>query len=320
MARILRDDDLRDLVSLPEAVACMEEGYRADARGEVVLLPRTRLESEKVSLASLGASVPSKGVLGYRTYLIGSEGGDRGHQLVAVYGHPDMTIRAVFLGQLVGHLRTGATLAAALRLTEPGVREVGFIGTGTQARNALACIAATSPLSRIMAWSPNPDHRKDFQVWSERVLRAPVELGSSASDVVRAFSTIVLTTATERLVISAEMVSEPKLFLSISAYRRPELAAPLLDAAPRIWTDSVAQATGPGTFFDSATRRKKLVPLGLGIADGSARDRSSNRIVINTGAAWEEVLLGQLLLERAESHGRGIELDIPIDRMGPASF
>lgn len=320
MVRLLRDGEIRGLVNIPDAVACLEGGYRADARGEVVLFPRNRFESEKVSIAYLGAAVPSEGVLGFRTYLHGSNGGDRGHQIVVLYGYPDMTIQALFLGRSLGNLRTGGALAAALRLMEPNAREIGLIGTGTQARSALACIAATSPLSRTIAWSPNRDHREAFKAWAERELHVPVELGTSPSEIVRVLPTVVLATATDRTVITADSISEPKLFLSISAYRRPEFEESILDEASTIWTDSVVQAGGPGTFFESSVRRKKLAPLGTGIANGTALDRSSTRIVINTGAAWEEVLLGKHLLKRAESENCGSILGMPDDEPEPAPF
>lgn len=320
MVRLFHDVDIHALAHLPNVVAQMEGGYRADARGEVVLFPRNRYDSERVSLAWLGAAIPTEGVLGFRSYLYGPDGGDRGHQLVVLYGYPDMVLRAIFVGRMLGNLRTGATLAAALRLIEPNVREVGFVGTGTQAKSALACIVATSHPSRIIAWSPNPEHREQFQNWSEHALHVEVELRSNVADLVRESPTIVLATAAERTVISAEMVSEPRLFLSISAYRRPELDPSILDAAPRVWTDSVVQASGPGTLFDSEVRRQKLAPLGQGIADESARDSSSHRIVVNTGAAWEEVLLGKYLLKRAESNNVGIVFEIPESARGLDAF
>ncbi|HUZ80302.1 MAG TPA: hypothetical protein VMV28_06780 [Thermoplasmata archaeon] len=318
--RILRDLDLQELVDLPKVVERMEAGYRADARGDVVPFPRSRFEARGVFLAWQGAAIPSEDLLGYRSYAYNAEGYDRGEQVVALYGYSSMDVRAVFVGRLVGNLRTGAALAAALHLAEPGVQEVGFIGTGDQARNALACIASTLRPSRVVAWSPTLARREEFRAWADRVLGLRVELGQDAAEVVRSVPAIVLVTSAENTVVTSEMIAQPKLLLSISAYRRPEIDVRLLDSATRIWTDSVAQASGPGCLFEPDARRAKLRPLGEGIADGSTRDQTSTRIIINTGAAWEELMLAEMMYELAESRDLGVSVAMPKERPGAAVF
>ncbi len=311
MVRILRDVDLEGFVDVPEIVAQMEEGYRADAAGEVVLLPRVRYEAAGVTLAWLGAALPSRDVLGYRTYLHGRGGEDRGEQTVTLYRHSDMSLRAIFVGHLVGNLRTGATLAAALHLLAPDAREIGLIGTGAQARSATACVLATSHPSRLVVWSPNAGHREKFRAWAHRTFRAEVEVASSAEEVASRCDSVLLATSAESPVLSADSLGGPRLLLSISAYRRPELDPRILDSVATIWTDSVLQASAPGTLLATAERRSKLQPLAHGLADGTARDRTVPRLVINTGAAWEEVLAAGALLERAERLGLGTPLDLP---------
>jgi alanine dehydrogenase len=320
MTRILRDADLEGLIDLPQIVARMEDGYRADARGEVTLFPRRRVEAAGVSVAWLGAVVPSEDILGYRSYLHGAEVGDRGEQVVTLYRHSDMALRAVFLGRLVGNLRTGATLAAALHLVQPEVREVGLIGTGAQARNALACITATQRPDRVTAWSPSQDHREEFRGWAARALGLAVEPAGSAAEVVARAEAVVLATNADRPIFGPEALPGPRLLLSISAYRRPEIDPRILDAAPAVWTDSVVQAGEDGTLFATPERRAKLKPLGAGLSEGTAKDRATTRLVVNTGAAWEEVLLGKTLLERAESRGRGVVVAMPDEPPGAAVF
>jgi alanine dehydrogenase len=318
--RLLRDRDLEKLVDPARAVERVEVGYRADARGDVFLFPRTRYEARDVSLAWLGAAIPSEDVMGYRSYAYNAEGYDRGEQLVVLYGYRAMDVRAVFVGRVVGNLRTGAALAAALHLAEPGVSDLGLLGTGEQARNALACVCAVARPSRVVAWSPHPERRVAFRDWAERALGLRPELAADAAEVVRRSSAVVLATSAEQTVVTAEMVPEPRLLLSIAAYRRPEIDAALFDAAPIVWTDSVAQAGAPGTLFDSPGRRGKLRPLGQGVLDGSLRDRTATRIVLNTGAAWQELVVGQALLERAESSGAGVSIDLPAERPRASIF
>lgn len=318
--RILKDADLQDLIDIPKVVERIEAGYRADAAGEVTLFPRTRYDSGQVFLAWQGAAMPSLDLLGYRSYAYNSEGYDRGEQVVVLYGHSTMDVRAVFVGRIVGNLRTGASLAAALHLANPDSREVGIVGSGDQARNALSCIASILRPSRVVAWSPNSSRLEEFRAWADRVLGVHLELGRDASEVVQSSPTVVLTTSAESTVVTREMITQPKVLLSISAYRRPEIEASLIDSAPRVWTDSVAQASGPGTLFETQERRVKLRPLGEGIIDGSARDTSATRIIINTGAAWQELVVSQLLYDLAESRDAGVSISMPKKIPGAAIF
>jgi alanine dehydrogenase len=318
--RILRDLDIQESIDVAKVVKRIEDGYRADARGEVVPFPRVRLDAAAVSMAWLGAAITSMDVLGYRSYVYNSEGYDRGEQVVVLYGCKNMDVRAVFVGRLIGNLRTGASLAAALHMMAPHTREVGFIGTGNQARNALACIAAIMRPSRLVAWSPNKSRREKFRSWARSKLGVEVELAQDVEDVVRGVPAVVLATSAENTLVTSEMITVPKILLSISAYRRPEIDPGLLDSARRVWTDSVAQASGPGTLFDSDRLRTKLRPLGEGVSDGSARDSSVTRILVNTGAAWEELVVGQLMFEIAESQGLGASLPMPRVRPSAAVF
>ncbi len=313
MTRILVDDELRDLIDLPRVVSRIEQGYQADGRGQVVPLPRTRTDTQGTTLAWMGAAIPTSGLLAFRSYLYGSDGHDRGDQLVALYGHKEMELRAVFLGRLVGNLRTGAALAAALHLIQPSLHDVGIIGTGYQARNALACVAAVFPRPRVVAWSPSREHRTSFGTWARSSLGLEVVLAGGTEDLLAQTSNVVLVTTSESPVVTGPMLREPKLLLSISGYRRPEIDTPILDGARQVWTDSVVQASGPGTLFEGAERRSKLRPLMQGVLDGSIRNEHSTRIVLNTGAAWEEVVTAQLLYELATDRKVGQEIVLPAE-------
>ena len=311
MVRILLDSEVRPLIDLPKVVSRIEEGYRADAEGHVVPLPRTRTDTRGTTLAWMGAAIPPAGLLAYRSYLYDSDGRDLGHQVVALYGHKEMDLRALFLGRLVGNLRTGGAIAAALHLIDPSLVDVGLLGTGYQARNAMACIAAVFRSPRVIAWSPDPEHRRSFGDWAHTALGIDVLLARDKEDVLARASNIVLVTSSESPVVTESMLHEPKLLLSINSYRRPEIDTPILDRAACVWTDSIAQASSPGTLFEMGGRRTKLRPLMQGVLDGSVRNARSTRVVINTGAAWEEAVTAQLLYELATERGGGVEVALP---------
>jgi alanine dehydrogenase len=320
VVRVIRDAEIRPGADLANLVTRIESGYWADGRGDVVPFPRSRIDARGTTLAWLGAALPGSSLLGFRAYLYRQDGFDRGDQVVAVYDHASMELRALFLGRLVGNLRTGASIAAALHLIDPSLDSVGMLGTGYQARNALTCIAAVFPSPHCVAWSPTPERRLAFQEWAEATLGLPVDVPSTPHEVVQQCSTIVLVTASNSPVIRPEMLREPRLLVSISAYRRPEIDLRIIDRVPYVWTDSVAQATGPGTLLEHEDRRSKLRPLAHGLESGALQKTQSTRIVINTGAAWEEVITAQSLYELAVAKGLGTELALPDSREEAAVF
>jgi ornithine cyclodeaminase/alanine dehydrogenase-like protein (mu-crystallin family) len=317
---VIRDHDVRDQIDLPRLVSRIEEGDRADAAGGVVTFPRQRREAQGTTLAWLGAALPSLDLLAFRSYVYGADGADRGHQVAALYGHSDMGLRALFVGRLVGNLRTGAAIAAALHLVEPGAQELGRIGTGYQTRNALACIAATIRPSHVVAWSPTREHREGFRSWATSALGVPVDLADSAGGVLQRAASIGLVTASEEPVVTSDMLSEPRLLLSISGYRRPEIDLPILDAARCIGTDRVERASAPVTLFERNERRAKLRPLAAGLEDRSILDGRATRILLNTGAPWEEAVVAQGLFELAVARNLGTELELPTRPDGNGAF
>jgi ornithine cyclodeaminase/alanine dehydrogenase-like protein (mu-crystallin family) len=258
----------------------------------------------------MGAALPSLDLLGFRSYLYNSARTDRGEQVVALYRYSTMELKALFLGQLVGSLRTGASVVAALKIAQPGLRTLGIIGTGNQARQVLACASSVFPLESVWAWSPNAKRRAEFREWARAELHHNVNLADDVRHVLREAPAIALVTSSEETVVTSEMMPGPRLLVSISAYRRPEIDLRLLDSARHIWTDSVDQAGNRGTLFQDSPRREKLRPLLQG-GDGEAlRDGGSTRIIINTGAAWEEVLLAESLLRAAERARAGLSVDL----------
>ena len=141
-------------------------------------------------------------------------------------------------------------------------------------------------------------------------LNREVNIAKDVPQVLSLAPAAALLTSAETTVVTREMIRAPKLLVSISAYRRPEIDLRLLDAATRIWTDSVDQAAEKGTLFAEPPRRQKLRPLLDKGAGPSVRDRKSTRIIVNTGAAWEEVLLAESLYRSAEKANAGTTVDL----------
>lgn len=213
-------------------------------------------------------------------------------------------------------MRTGAAVAAALRLADPDLPSLGILGTGTQARQIAKCVVAARPLTLVEAWSPNSVHRDEFRAWASRELSVPVHLAESAAAVLRENRAIAIATSSDRPVVTPENLPGPRLLVSLSAYRRPEIATSLLHEADRIWTDSVAQATARGTLLNDTALAATVCPLADPAGLAALRDRGSTRIIVNTGAAWEEVVVAESLCQGTTGSNEVLDVELASGRPG----
>ena len=106
MALVLREEEVRNLLSMPDAVAVMEQAFGALADGNVVNLPRSRIRLANGVLNMLAAAAPTLGVLGYKSYTAFREGV---RFVVMLYSAQDGRLLAIIEADWLGRMRTGAT-------------------------------------------------------------------------------------------------------------------------------------------------------------------------------------------------------------------
>src|SRR2546425_1068794 len=75
MALVLREKDVRRLLSMPDTVEVLEQAFAALAQNNALNRPRTRLVLANGVLHMLSAAAPSLGVLGFKAYTTFREGG-----------------------------------------------------------------------------------------------------------------------------------------------------------------------------------------------------------------------------------------------------
>jgi ornithine cyclodeaminase/alanine dehydrogenase-like protein (mu-crystallin family) len=140
-----------------------------------------------------------------------------------------------------------------------------------------------------------------------------LDSADSLEDAVRDARVVVLATSSTQPVVSPQMLRPDALVATIQGYRanQHDVDPRIYERADVIWTDSVEQASGPGTLFERSPLRSKLEALGRGAASGRIRDSSRVRVIVNTGAPWQEVIVANALLAAAESRAQGIVAELP---------
>ncbi|MEU0539529.1 ornithine cyclodeaminase [Nocardia sp. NPDC005978] len=162
---ILTRTDLADVELTPaEAIALVEEGYRAFAHGVSacpvkLMMPVPAAERDAVAYSMLGYDGWLDQV-GFKTsYRQGSESAEKYYTTISLYDDTTGRPFALMDCQRIGATRTPATTAIIAKLcARPGATSALMIGTGIQGRNTLPYLLTALPgLERLRLFGTHPD-------------------------------------------------------------------------------------------------------------------------------------------------------------------
>ena len=152
--RVLTRNDVKALVSMPEAIGLMKVAFADLARGDAQSPLRTPVHVEGGVSLVMPAYVPSAQALGLKVVSVFSENKRRGlptiTSLVTILDHETGQPLAVMDGGYLTALRTGAVSGAATDLlARPNSRNLTIIGTGAQAVTQMAAVCAVRPIETV---------------------------------------------------------------------------------------------------------------------------------------------------------------------------
>ncbi|HET7654909.1 MAG TPA: hypothetical protein VFK42_17885 [Acidimicrobiales bacterium] len=137
----LDDDAVVGLVSPDDALVAVRDAFAAFGRGEAAVQRRERTDAGAVKLSTLGAVVPTAGVLGAKVY---STVGGQFTFVVVLFAADDGRRLAVLESGALTRLRTAATSVLSTQLLHGGraVDRVVVFGSGAQGRGHVAAFTA----------------------------------------------------------------------------------------------------------------------------------------------------------------------------------
>ncbi len=186
MPLLLTRKDVEQVLTMKDAIAAVEEGFRQLALGNVTMPQRTVIR------------IPEHGGihLGMPAYVGGVEGGESlalkvvtvYHDNPAKYGLPT-TIGTLLLndphtGALVAimdagfltAMRTGAASGVATKyLAREDARSLGIFGAGVQARTQLMAVCEVRSIDRAILYDLNEEAREKFAAEMSERLSIPIE-------------------------------------------------------------------------------------------------------------------------------------------------
>jgi ectoine utilization protein EutC len=323
---VLTEHEIRQAVSMPEAMMVVEDAFAALARGEARLPDVIGLEIPEVDGEFHVKGAHLQGAP-YAIFKVASgfwENPARGlptssglmMAFDATTGFP--TALLLDNGYLTD-LRTGAAGGVAANyLANPVLEKVAIIGSGLQARYQLRAVAAVRQFDgRVAVWSRNRAHAEAYA--REMVAELDVDVGV-APDVevaLRNAGLVVTTTPSRQPLIEAGWLSRGVHINAVGsdAPDKQELDVSVLARADIVFADRLSQCSRLGEIhhaveagvIDADDVAGELGDLIIGRAPGRT---SEDQITVCdlTGVGVQDAAIASLALEKAMAMGLGSEL------------
>src|SRR5689334_9397629 len=201
---MLSNDDIEQVLTMPDTLAVLEELYRDLGRGSAVYRARTDLHTP--TSADVGPDVPAahylktmdgavprlqaaairltSDVVAFplvnglrRREKIPAAPGDRWLGLVLLFSTANGELLAIMQDGIMQRARVGATNGIGAKYLAPqGVRRVGLIGAGWQATTQLSALLAARPsIEKVKVFSPTRERRERFAEETAELLGVQIE-------------------------------------------------------------------------------------------------------------------------------------------------
>jgi ornithine cyclodeaminase/alanine dehydrogenase-like protein (mu-crystallin family) len=292
----ISEAEVRAVLTMPLAVAAVEEISRKQATREVVVHPRRRFELPGGGFFHYMAAADfSSGFVAMKQYTFVH---GKLRFLVPLYEMATGDLLALIEADYMGQLRTGAASGVATKyLARKNARVTAIIGTGGQAKTQLEAIAAVRKLESARAYGRDAAKLEKFcKEMSER-LGIPVHPCASAAQAVRGADIVCTATTSAQPVVSGADLAPGAHINAIGANHahKRELDDEAVASADIIVVDSVEQSRQEAGDLIIAfhgdeicwTGVKKLSEIVAGKTSGRTSDTEVTLFKSNGIASWD---------------------------------
>ena len=317
MALILREEDVRAVLTMSETIKVMEQAFAALGEGKAANRPRIRIKQTNGVIHMLAASIPTMGVMGHKTYTIFRDGM---RYVVMLYDALDGKLLALIEADWLGGMRTGATSGLATAyLARRDSSTVGLIGAGRQATLQLVGVLEVRRIERVFVYSRRVVECDQFCQQMSRQLNIDVRPAASPRVAVEEADIVITATTSAEPVFPGDWL---RLGCHINAIGsnwpdRREIDQTTVQRSDLLVTDSREQALKEAGDF--------LIPAQAGhfdlsrifdlanIVTGSVPRRQSEEDITlykGLGIALEDIATAGLVYRLAVEQGRGENIDL----------
>lgn len=340
---ILSNEEIEELVSMPECIAVLEEMYKDLADGKTLSMPRTdniaptQLDNAYYAFKHMGGIWPRRKIAALRLNsdvithptvdgklrrVKSPQADGRWVGLVELFSAETGELLAIFPDGVAQRMRVGATNGIAAKwLARADARTAGMIGSGWQAGAQLRALLAARKIEQVKVYSPTRAHLEDFVEQARRETGANIRAVESAEECVRNVDVLISATSSLSAVVRPEWVC-PGMF--VSCIKLPEVDASVIARCDLTvvhsnqqteqidnvlpGTTHVSPAKGGGWWRAPGVRWEnfsELPSLVAGREPGRTQDQQITCFVNNVGLGLQFAALGALILEKAKQLGVG---------------
>lgn len=317
MALLIREAEVKQLLTMEEALATVEGALREQGLGRAPNRPRARVPAPGGLLHVLPGAVPARGGLGLKVYS-SSRGGTK--FLVLLYSSESGELLALIEADWLGRLRTGAASGVATKfLARPDAATAALFGAGNQAETQLLAIAAVRPLREVAVIGRDPAKRDRFIAkMAPRVGGVALRPGEPEEAVRGADIVTTITSSREPLFDGAWLKPGAHVNAAGSnALGRREIDDEAVRRAALVAIDSLEQGrieAGDlaGPIERGVTSWERVIELGRIVAGAAPGRAGAEDITLfeSLGIAIEDIAPAMLVYEKARERGSGAEVPL----------
>jgi ornithine cyclodeaminase/alanine dehydrogenase-like protein (mu-crystallin family) len=317
MTLLLKEADVRTLLTMPVALEVVEESLLLQGQGKLTLHPRRRVKTGNTLLHYMAAGDPVHEFIAMKIYTT-APGAAR--FVVPLFRSATGEMAALIEADALGQIRTGAASGIATKyLAKKDAHTAGIIGTGYQARTQLEAVAAVRKLDRVRAFGRDPERRARFCREMSQIIGVQVEPVDSGEKAVRDADIIITATSALKIVLEGAWLS-PGVHINAMGANWPqkrELDEAAIDRSNVIVVDSIEQAKMEAgdliqPFASDAKRWDKVIELGEIVAGKKPGRTSADQITLfkSVGLATWDLAAAERIYELAVK--RGVGQSIPL--------
>jgi len=326
MALVLREGDVRAVLTMPDTINVLEAAFRRQGEGLTRNQPRRRviLPEARGVLHLLSGYVPGiagdpaadgPGLVGFKAYTASQSGA---RFAVLLYSGADGRLLSIIEADWLGQMRTGAASGLATRYLARDQAEIlGLIGTGGQARTQAMAICTVRPVRSVLVHGRDAERRRQFGLTLAQDLGVEVVPVASAEAAVRPADIVVTATTARDPVLAGDWLRPGAHVNAMGSnwHNRREVDDVTLRRSEVVAVDALDQAQieagdllipASSGSFDFA----RVVELGAIVAGNLPGRISEYSITLfkSLGIALEDVATAGLVYALASLRGLGEEL------------
>jgi ornithine cyclodeaminase/alanine dehydrogenase-like protein (mu-crystallin family) len=302
----LTEQNVGDLLPMPDCIALMQTAFERLASGEAINQPRRRLILPTGSVLHYMAAGDGQ-YYGAKIYATNPRYG--ANFLFLLYRAADAQPLAILEANRLGQIRTGAASGLATKfMAREDAATLAIVGSGFQARTQLEAMLAVRQFTEVRVWSRDPAKRAAFAAETN------THAVETAEQAVRGAQIVVTATNAKEPVLSSEWVA-PGAHINVmgsNQANRREIPTELVRRADLIGVDSIEQARMESGDLIMALEEKdwsspRIVELKDVVAGRAQARTTPDQITLfkSVGLAVEDVIAAGFVYERAQQQGIG---------------